>query len=155
MQIIDTVELFHLPRSRKLSLRFLASYLLRASIQEHTHDSIEDAATALALYRAYRDLQEAGPGVFQAKLAEMYDFGKAYGFGAVLWQGDTPHPAPEPAPGPSHGAGGGGGMAGQQQQQQYQQQQPGQQYQQQQQYHQQQHHHHHHMAGPPRPTMRR
>ena len=46
-QIVDTVDLFHAKRSRKLSLRFLASYLLRASIQEHTHDSIEDAATAL------------------------------------------------------------------------------------------------------------
>lgn len=46
-QIVDTVDLFHAKRSRKLSLRFLASYLLQASIQEHTHDSIEDAATAL------------------------------------------------------------------------------------------------------------
>ena len=44
---MDTVDLFHAMRSRKLSLRFLASYLLHASIQEHTHDSIEDAATAL------------------------------------------------------------------------------------------------------------
>ena len=47
LQIVDTVDLFHAKRSRKLSLRFLASYLLRSSIQEHTHDSIEDAATAL------------------------------------------------------------------------------------------------------------
>ena len=44
---MDTVDLFHAKRSRKLSLRFLASYLLRSTIQEHTHDSIEDAATAL------------------------------------------------------------------------------------------------------------
>ena len=47
LQIVDTVDLFPAKRSRKLSLRFLASYLLRCSIQEHTHDSIEDAATAL------------------------------------------------------------------------------------------------------------
>jgi PAB-dependent poly(A)-specific ribonuclease subunit 2 len=32
-QIVDTVDLFHAKRSRKLSLRFLASYLLRSSIQ--------------------------------------------------------------------------------------------------------------------------
>lgn len=48
------MDLFHAKRSRKLSLRFLASYLLRASIQEHTHDSIEDAATALRWGRALR-----------------------------------------------------------------------------------------------------
>jgi hypothetical protein len=48
--MIDTVDLFHAKRSRKLSLRFLASYLLKANIQTHTHDSIEDACTALRLY---------------------------------------------------------------------------------------------------------
>jgi hypothetical protein len=48
--MIDTVDLFHAKRSRKLSLRFLASYLLKAHIQTHTHDSIEDACTALRLY---------------------------------------------------------------------------------------------------------
>ena len=50
-QIVDTVDLFHAKRSRKLSLRFLASYLLRATIQERTHDSIEDAVTALRCVR--------------------------------------------------------------------------------------------------------
>ncbi len=46
------MDLFHAKRSRKLSLRFLASYLLKANIQTHTHDSIEDACTALRLYEA-------------------------------------------------------------------------------------------------------
>ena len=45
------MDLFHAKRSRKLSLRFLASYLLRATIQERTHDSIEDAVTALRCVR--------------------------------------------------------------------------------------------------------
>jgi hypothetical protein len=33
-QVCDTVDLFHLPNQRKLSLRFLARHLLRANIQE-------------------------------------------------------------------------------------------------------------------------
>ena len=39
------------PPQRKLSLKFLASYLLRVGIQQSVHDSIEDARTALLLYR--------------------------------------------------------------------------------------------------------
>lgn len=49
-QVVDTVDLFRKPRLRKLSLRFLASFLLRASIQTANHDSIEDARAALGLY---------------------------------------------------------------------------------------------------------
>ena len=44
-QIRDTVELWRLPNQRKISLRFLAAYLLRAEIQDELHDSIEDAKT--------------------------------------------------------------------------------------------------------------
>ena len=51
-QVIDTVFLFHFKRQRKLSLRFLASYLLKEDIQQQTHDSIEDARTAVKLYQA-------------------------------------------------------------------------------------------------------
>lgn len=47
-QAIDTVELYHLNRQRKLSLKFLASYLLNKNIQTETHDSIEDARTVRA-----------------------------------------------------------------------------------------------------------
>ncbi len=46
------MELFHFKRQRKLSLRFLAGYLLGLGIQETTHDSIVDARTALHLFQA-------------------------------------------------------------------------------------------------------
>ena len=50
-QVVDTVELFHFKRQRKLSLRFLSAYLLQSRIQQGTHDSIEDARAALALFK--------------------------------------------------------------------------------------------------------
>ena len=53
------MELFHFKRQRKLSLRFLASYLLGASIQKDTHDSIVDARTALQLFQVGRTLHPA------------------------------------------------------------------------------------------------
>ena len=77
-QIVDTVELFHFKRQRKLSLRFLASYLLKEDIQQETHDSIEDARTAVRLYHKYLEMQAAGN--FQGQLLEIYRFGKQHGF---------------------------------------------------------------------------
>ena len=50
----DTSDLFRLEGRRKLSLRFLAMHLLQMKIQTDTHDSIEDARAALALYDKYR-----------------------------------------------------------------------------------------------------
>ena len=52
LQVVDTVDLYHLRHQRKLSLRFLASYALRMDIQQVTHDSIEDARAAVLLLEA-------------------------------------------------------------------------------------------------------
>ena len=51
LQVVDTVELFHFKRQRKLSLRFLSAYLLHSRIQQGAHDSVEDASAALALFK--------------------------------------------------------------------------------------------------------
>jgi len=73
-QIIDTVELFRLAHQRKISLRFLAAYMLKKDIQGVTHDSIEDAQIALELYDVYCDLKKAG--TLKQKLQEMYRWGR-------------------------------------------------------------------------------
>ncbi|BDA40432.1 probable PAN2-PAN3 deadenylation complex catalytic subunit pan2 [Coccomyxa sp. Obi] len=88
-QVVDTVELFHFKRQRKLSLRFLAGYLLGAVIQKDTHDSIVDARTALSLFEVYKRLNAEGK--FQEKLLEMYRWGKANGWDAApAQQGPKP-----------------------------------------------------------------
>jgi PAB-dependent poly(A)-specific ribonuclease subunit 2 len=72
-QVIDTVDLFYIKaRQRKLSLRFLAWLLLKEDIQAETHDSIEDARTALKLWRKYRAYKEEGEGVLEEKLEWIY-----------------------------------------------------------------------------------
>ena len=78
-QVIDTVDIFFLKsRQRKLSLRFLAWYLLHETIQTGNHDSIEDARTALLLYRKYLEFKDAG--VFETMLSKIYADGKLTNF---------------------------------------------------------------------------
>ena len=57
-QVIDTVDLWFIKaRARKLNLRFLAWLLLREDIQGgDAHDSVEDARTALHLWRKYEEV---------------------------------------------------------------------------------------------------
>ena len=62
----------------RLSLKFLAWYLLDQSVQIATHDSIEDARTALLLYHKYLELKDAG--TLEQTLKDIYDKGNALGF---------------------------------------------------------------------------
>lgn len=75
-QIIDTVTLFYNPArsKRNLSLRFLAWYLLKENIQSSTHDSIEDALTALKIWRKYEEFQDAG--IVEQMIDEIYTAGR-------------------------------------------------------------------------------
>ncbi len=76
-QVIDTVDLYFLKnRQRRLSLRFLSWFVLNEHIQTDTHDSVEDARSALNLYKAYTAFEEQG--VFDQKLEEIYKEGKQY-----------------------------------------------------------------------------
>lgn len=78
-QVIDTLDIFYLPhRQRKISLKFLAWYLLYEDVQQGNHDSIEDARTALRLYRKYQELQRHGS--FESTLEELYAEGRKYNF---------------------------------------------------------------------------
>jgi len=74
-QVIDTVDLYFIrARQRRLSLKFLTWFVLGENIQTETHDSIEDARSALRLYKAYHEFEENG--VFDEKLEELYREGK-------------------------------------------------------------------------------
>ncbi|KAL8693931.1 MAG: hypothetical protein Q9218_001345 [Villophora microphyllina] len=91
-QIVDTVTLFYNPTrsKRHLSLRFLAWYLLKENIQSETHDSIEDAHTALKLWRKYQEFEDAG--IVEKMVDEIYTAGKKLNYkvpekGSEKWAG--------------------------------------------------------------------
>jgi PAB-dependent poly(A)-specific ribonuclease subunit 2 len=73
-QIIDTVEIFHQPNMRFISLRFLANHVLGKDMQQDIHDSIEDAMAAFELYEKALEWKEAG--IFEKKLQELYRLGQ-------------------------------------------------------------------------------
>jgi PAB-dependent poly(A)-specific ribonuclease subunit 2 len=108
-QVIDTVDLFFIQaRQRKLSLRFLAWFLLKEDIQLETHDSIEDAKTALKLYRKYQEFEDAG--ILETILNDIYAKGREVGFkppvplkpdGGAIERVETPSILHESTPGPS------------------------------------------------------
>ncbi|KAH0478747.1 MAG: hypothetical protein KVP17_001277 [Porospora cf. gigantea B] len=74
-QVVDTVDLFRKPGERLVSLKFLAAFLLKQSIQTYIHDSIEDARTALELYRFYRLNTEKMPRILESLYSCGYDVG--------------------------------------------------------------------------------
>lgn len=73
-QIVDTVEIFHLPRMRYISLRFLVNYILKRDMQQDVHCSVEDARAALELY--IKALEFKRDGTFDKVLRDIYDFGR-------------------------------------------------------------------------------
>lgn len=82
-QVIDTQELFSLGSRgrRKLSLRFLAWVVLKEEVQKNVdmgHDSIEDARTALKLWRKYLEYQNAG--VLETIMDEVWHKGRSTDF---------------------------------------------------------------------------
>lgn len=96
-QVIDTQDLFSLRRhgsQRKLSLRFLAWLLLQEDIQQNLtagHDSIEDARTALKLWRKY--LEYEASGTLDKIMNDVWFTGKATDFKVPMDRGrmlDTP-----------------------------------------------------------------
>ncbi|KAL8618043.1 hypothetical protein ACOMHN_021763 [Nucella lapillus] len=79
-QIVDTVQLFHLPNKRYISLRFLAWFFLEKNIQSGQHDSAEDARIALMLYQRYCALRSEGPDVLKSSILELYETGRKMGW---------------------------------------------------------------------------
>merc|ERR1711924_386817 len=75
-QVIDTVNLFWQEGARRISLRFLAWHILGVQMSSRladTHDSVEDARTALALYNKYVELDR--DGLVQETIQNLYDVG--------------------------------------------------------------------------------
>lgn len=77
-QVIDTATLFQdrTRSQRKIALAFLVWCLLNEHVQQGTHDSIEDARSALKLYRKYLEYQDAG--IMEAMFSEIYSKGKVH-----------------------------------------------------------------------------
>jgi PAB-dependent poly(A)-specific ribonuclease subunit 2 len=72
-QILDTVEIFHQPGMRYISLRFLANCVLKRDMQQDIHCSVEDASAAFELYE--KALEWKQQGIFDKKLQEIYTYG--------------------------------------------------------------------------------
>ena len=54
-------------------------------IQADTHDSAEDAYTAIKLYEKYRELLRAGEWVLEEELEILYDTGRQYNWQVPDW----------------------------------------------------------------------
>jgi PAB-dependent poly(A)-specific ribonuclease subunit 2 len=73
-QLVDTVNIFRKENSRKISLRFLANYLLGRDMQQDTHDSVEDAKIAYEIYLIA--LRLISQGRFNQVLDDIYEYGR-------------------------------------------------------------------------------
>lgn len=74
-QSIDTSLLFK-KGERTLKLSLLADFFLKEEIQTGNHDSIEDARTALRLWRKYQEFE--AQGVVEQKIEEVYRYGRKH-----------------------------------------------------------------------------
>ncbi len=63
-----------------MSLRFLAYYLLKQDIQGETHDSVEDARVALALYLYHEKCKH--DGTLRKTINNLYEHGNKVDFKA-------------------------------------------------------------------------
>lgn len=78
-QIKDTAVFYYKSNmKRQLSLKFLAYVLLKQNVQTGNHDSIEDAYTALLLYKKYLELTATGN--FELTLSHIYQEGQLLRF---------------------------------------------------------------------------
>lgn len=78
-QVVDTVDLYYLKsRGRKLSLRFLSWLILDELVQTANHDSVEDARTAIRLWREWQKFEREGR--CEEVLQEIYKRGRDYNF---------------------------------------------------------------------------
>lgn len=78
-QIRDTADFYYKSDfKRQLSLKFLAYVLLKEKVQTGNHDSIEDAYTALLLYKKYIEITATGE--YESTLNYIYSEGQQLRF---------------------------------------------------------------------------
>mmetsp|Transcript_59852 Transcript_59852/g.147011 ORF Transcript_59852/g.147011 Transcript_59852/m.147011 type:complete len:635 (+) Transcript_59852:2591-4495(+) len=77
-QIVDTVEIYHIPGMRYISLRFLTNFVLHRDMQQDIHDSVEDARAAYELFQKAREWKNEG--IWDKKLRELYAYGDKNGW---------------------------------------------------------------------------
>lgn len=64
---------------------FLKNFFLGITIQSNTHDSTEDASTALRLYRRHQELMQKGEQEFHGTLNRLYETGRSLNWQVEDW----------------------------------------------------------------------
>lgn len=83
IQVIDTVDIYHIRSKRKISLKYLALKVLGVQMQQSAlgHDSVEDSVTALNLYRKYVEIKnDPDKSAWNTLLNKIYDEGQKVNF---------------------------------------------------------------------------